>query len=212
MELAATTLALPEERLLIRELTHRVINEFTSLANMMSLAAARTANIEARAALEGVMCRLDGYIDVHRALQMPQPCDLVDASAHLRELCRSMISSKLEQKGIHLVLVERLLVLSPEQCWLLGLIVYELVNNAVRHAFDEAGGEIRVEVRRAGGFVECRVSDNGRPPIIASRGRGLRIIEDLTSRLHGHLDQQFTSGGSASLVIFPSTASQPADQ
>ena len=123
-----------------------------------------------------------------------------------------MSSSKLEQKSLHLVLVERLLVLSAEQCWLLGLIVYELINNAVRHAFDEAGGEIRVEVRRAGGFVECRVSDDGSPPVVARRGRGLRIIEDLTSRLHGRFDQKFTPGGSTSLVIFPSTASGAADQ
>ena len=203
MKLAVTKQSLPEERLLIGELTHRIINEFTSLANMMSLATARTANIEARAALAAVMCRLDGYIRVHRALQMPQPGDLVDVSAHLRELCRSMSSSKLEHKNIHLVLVERPLVLSPEQCWLLELIVYELINNAARHAFDEAGGEIRGEVRCVRGFVECHVSDDGTPPMMARRGRGLRIIEDLTSRLHGRFDQQFRAGGSTSLVIFP---------
>ena len=212
MKLAVTKLGLPEERLLMRELTHRIINEFTSLASMMSLAAARAAHIEARAALEAVMCRLDGYIHVHRALQMPQPGELVDASAHLRELCRSMSSSKLEQKSIRLVLVEHPLVLSAEECWLLGMIVYELINNAVRHAFDEAGGKIRVEVRRAGGLVKCLVSDDGTPPVMAGRGRGLRIIEDLTSRLHGRFDQQFTAGGSTSLVMFPSMASRAANQ
>jgi hypothetical protein len=41
--------------------------------------------------------------------------------------------------------------------------------------------------------------------------RSLRIIEDLTSRLQGRFDQQFTTDGSTSLVIFPSRATLAQD-
>ena len=57
MVLAATKSSLPEERLLIRELSHRINNEFASVVNMISLAAARTANAEARSALAAVMAQ-----------------------------------------------------------------------------------------------------------------------------------------------------------
>jgi two-component sensor histidine kinase len=202
MELATTKSSLPEERLLIRELTHRINNEFTSVVNMMSLAEARTANTEAKTTLQAVMDRLQGYIRVHRALQVPPAGERVDATAYLRELCRSLSWSKLDEKNIDLIFTERPLHLSSEQCWLLGMILYELINNAARHAFDEAGGEIRVSLTRAGDFVECRVTDDGTAPFFARRGRGLKIIEDLAARLGGRFEQQFGAGGSASRVIF----------
>jgi len=203
MELATTQSSLPEERLLISELTHRINNEFTSVVNMISLAASRSTNGEAKSTLTAVMDRLDGYVRVHRALQMPQPGEPIDASAYLRELCRSMSWSKLDQKNIDLIFAERPLSLKSEQCWLLGMIVYELINNAARHAFEAAGGEIRVDVSQAGGFVECHVSDDGTAPFFVRRGRGLKIIEDLAARLDGEFEQQFGPHGSAARIIFP---------
>ena len=203
MELATIKSSLPEERLLISELTHRINNEFASVVNMISFAASRTQSIEARSTLTAVMDRLEDYLRVHRALQMPDTSEIVDASAYLRELCRSISRSKLDRRNVDLVFAEQPLWLKSEQCWLLGMIVYELVNNAARHAFDEAGGEIRVEVAQLGGFVECHVSDDGAAPFRVRRGRGLNIIEGLAARLHGQLEQQFGFPGSSSRVVFP---------
>jgi two-component sensor histidine kinase len=203
MELATTTISLPEERLLIRELTHRINNEFTCAANMVSLAAARSTSTEAKATLAEVMDRLQGYAGVHRALQMPEQGRRDDASHYFRQLCRSISRSKLDRKNIDLIFVERPLSLDGEQCWLLGMILYELINNSARHAFDEAGGEIRVEIAQVGSFVECQVSDDGTSPFFSRRGRGLKIIEDLAASLGGRFDQQFRAGGTASMVVFP---------
>ena len=203
MQLAATRSSLAEEWLLLRELTHRINNEFASVANMLSLEASRTGNVETKATLNRVITRLDGYLRVHRALQMPQAGDDVDAAAHLQELCRSIAWSKLDSRNIDLVFIERPLSLRPEQCWLLGMIVYELINNAARHAFDEAGGEIRVQIAQAGRLVECHVEDDGSAPSRVRPGRGLRIIEDLTARLYGRFEHQFGRLGSAARVIFP---------
>jgi two-component sensor histidine kinase len=203
MELTATKSSFPNERLLIRELTHRINNEFTNVVNILSFAAAKTESTEARSALTAVMDRLEGYVRVHRALQIPDAGDSVDATAYLRELCRSISLSKLERKNIDLVFAERPLSLKSEQCWILGMIVYELVNNAARHAFDEAGGEIRVQIAQAGRLVECHVSDDGLAQVHTRRGRGLRIIEDLAACLPGHFEQKLGANGSASRIIFP---------
>jgi two-component sensor histidine kinase len=202
MELAATKAPRPEERLLIRELTHRIANEFASVANMLSLAALRTASPEAKSVLRAVQNRLDRYLEVHRALQMPIAGKVVDACAYLRELCRSISWSKLDSRSIDLVFTEQPLSLKPEQCWLLGMIVYELINNAARHAFDEAGGEIRVEIAQVGQYVECRVSDDGAASVSARPGRGTKIVEDLTARLRGRFKQQLGPYGSEAWVVF----------
>ena len=203
METVASRPSLPEERLLIRELTHRINNELASMANMLSLAANRTTSIETKSILTAVMSRLEGYLQVHRALRMPEGGDVLDASAYLRELCRSISLSKLDSKNIDLIFTERPLSLTSDQCWVLGMILYELINNAARHAFNGDGGEIRVQVAQTGRFIECHVCDDGSAPADIRRGRGLKIIEDLAARLNGYFEQEFGPHGSASRIVFP---------
>jgi two-component sensor histidine kinase len=97
---------------------------------------------------------LHQYADVHRALQMPE-CDmLVDAATYLRQLCRSITRSQLEDRKISLVLAAQPLQLPADHCWRLGMIVFELISNAARHAFSDGEGEIRSDLLRADPFVE----------------------------------------------------------
>jgi two-component sensor histidine kinase len=134
---------------------------------------------------------------------MPENDTLIDASAYLENLCLAISRSKLVGTRIDLVLTASPLRLSSELCWRLGMIVYELVTNAARHAFGDGNGQIRVELSRAGKFVECRVVDNGSAPAKVQRGRGLKIVDELVKGLDGRLDQRFGQGGSFSILTFP---------
>jgi len=192
-----------EKALLMRELTHRINNEFTSAINVISLAAARSRSSEVKAALNDVSERLHHYADVHRTLQMPEHHTCIDAALYLRQLCLSISRSKLESNNIKLVLAARPLSMPSDRCWRLGMIVYELVTNAARHAFNGAEGEIWVELWTAGDFVECRVSDSGITSHDVQRGGGLYIVQELVKGLDGRLEQIFGSQGSTSIVAFP---------
>jgi two-component sensor histidine kinase len=197
-------LSLPQERVLLRELNHRISNEFCAAISVVSLAAARSSNKEVKAALTDVAELLDHYAEVHHALQMPEHGTRTDAAAYVRNLCLSIRRSKLNQMKIELVLAARRLWLQPERCWLLGMIIHELITNAARHAFAGGDGWIRVELFREGAFVECRVLDNGSAPLSLQPGRGLKIVQELTKALEGRFDQKFATGGSTSSVMFPS--------
>jgi two-component sensor histidine kinase len=189
---------------LLREITHRVNNEFASAIQVVSFAAAKSPDRNVKAALAGVMEQLHNYARVHHALQMPASNDCIDASAYLRELCGSISRSKLENRNVELVLVESQFQMSSERCWLLGMIVAELITNAVRHAFGQKGGTIRIECRVSGAFVECRVSDNGSGLTANVRpGSGLRIIEALAQKLDAEFQFNFKEGGSESVLILP---------
>ena len=192
-----------EERLLLREITHRVNNEFASAIQVVSFSAAKARDTKVRAALTHVMEKLHNYARVHRALQMPVNNDCIDASADLRELCRSISRSKLENRNIELVLVEDPLQMPSEQCWLMGMIVSELITIAVRHAFDERGGTIRVECRTSQRFVECRVSDNDRLRAPTSPGSGLRILEALAQAFGADFQFDFGKDGSGFVLSVP---------
>ena len=190
------------EQALLQELNHRISNEFQSALSLVSLTAARSRSQEVKDALSGVTVLLHHYAEIHQALQVPHDRDRVDAAEYLRRLCLSIRRSKLERGQVHLVLAAPPLVLHSVECWLLGLIVYELITNAARHAFHGRNGEIRVELLRAGVFVHCKVMDNGSAPAHVQRGHGLRIIEELVKALDGRFEQRFGTAGSTSILVF----------
>ncbi len=191
-----------EARLLMREFSHRINNEFASAIGALSIAA-RSANDEAKAALAAVQDQLQMYARVHHALQMPEHTSRIDAAAYLRQLCRAISRSRLESKDIELLLVERTFQLNSERCWRLGLIVSELITNAERHAFRNGGGSIRVELLPSLSLVECRVTDNGTSKANTRPGHGLKIVEALAKSLGGTIDQRFGPRGATAVLIFP---------
>jgi len=124
--------------------------------------------------------------------------------AYLRDLCGSISRSKLENRNIEFLLVERPFRLSSKRCWLLGMIVAELITNAARHAFDQRGGTIRVECRTSGEFVECRVSDDGSVSTGSVRpGNGIRIIEALAHDLTADFRFNCGEGGCETVPTLP---------
>jgi two-component sensor histidine kinase len=198
-------LPFPQAQLLLHELNHRIGNEFCCAISVVSLAAARSNNKEVKAALTDVAELLHHYAEAHHALQIPEHGIRTDAAAYLRKLCLSIRRSKLNHMKIDLVLAARRLWLPSDRCWLLGMIVYELITNAARHAFAGGNGLIRVELLRTGALVECRVLDNGSGPVSFRPGRGLKIVYELAKALDGRFDQRFASGGSTSILVFPSS-------
>ena len=206
MTTLSSQLPFPQAQLLLHELNHRIGNEFCCAISVVSLAAARSNNKEIKAALTEAAELLHQYADIHCALQMPEHGIRIDAAAYLRNLCLSIRRSKLNQNKIDLALAAPRLWLRSDRCWLLGMIVYELITNAVRHAFAEGNGSIRVELLRAGALVQCRVLDNGSAPASFRPGRGLKIVHELARALDGRFDQRFATGGSTSIVVFPSSS------
>ena len=135
---------------------------------------------------------------------MPEYQAYIDAALYLQQLCLSISRSRLEPNNIELILAVRPLSIPSDRCWCLGMIVYELITNSARHAFQGTEGKVLVELNSARNFVECRVSDDGKGPREIQRGRGLAIIHELAEHLDGRLEQSFGIEGSSSLLIFPS--------
>jgi two-component sensor histidine kinase len=108
--------------------------------------------------------------------------------------------------NIRLRLSADALPLEAERCWRLALAIYEFVTNAVRHAcFDSREGEIKIELMRAGSWVNCRVSDNGSGLGRLKVGRGLRIAGELANSLGGRLDRTSGPAWNSFSLDFPMT-------
>jgi two-component sensor histidine kinase len=202
-EFESFTRSISEEHLLVREITHRIKNEYTSAINFVSLAAARSDNAEVKVALTNVMDQLYNYARVHRALEMPSHDISIDASEYMRTLCHSISKSKLNQRGIELLFVDSPVQLSSDRCWKLGMIASELITNAERHAFVGNGGTVRVELLSRGALVECRITDNGSAREPVKPGHGTEIVRALAKGLDGEFVQSFGPGDTTSILVFP---------
>jgi two-component sensor histidine kinase len=104
------------QAVLLHELNHRINNEYASAISAVSLAAAHSGNEEVKLALSAVNELLHSYVDVHRALQMPEADRLIDAETYLRQLCLSISCSKLNHLDIDLVLAASPLLLRSDRC------------------------------------------------------------------------------------------------
>jgi two-component system, sensor histidine kinase PdtaS len=183
--------AFKEKELLIREMNHRIKNNLSLVAAMLSLQARRSTESEVREQLGNAVTRVNNFALVHDRLQLfTSSVAKVDAASHFEELC-GMLRSLLPA-GV---------VLTPKcSGWILGdcvesltLIANELVTNAAKYAF--AGrdkGEIVLGYRQDGAGWRLWVHDTGHgmPPEPESRSAksfGKQLVATLVSRVNAEI-------------------------
>ena len=188
------------------EMAHRVTNEYASAIGCLSLAATRTSDSAAKAALDHAMTRLIDFARTHRALQPPSWTAETDLADYLQQVGAALVRSILRDRNVKLTIVSDAVSLEPDRCWRVGLIISELVTNAARHAFSRRGGAIRVEIAAADDLVHCRVSDDGDAPPWATPGRGSEIVEALAEELGGRISWIFGDRGTNVLLSFPNSS------
>jgi two-component sensor histidine kinase len=195
-----------DERMLLREQTHRMSSDLVFSINVVSAAAVRTDNPEVKVALSNVVELLQQHADLHRILTIPDRNGLVDAAEYIRKLGLAMSRCALEPLGIRLALVADTLPLESERCWRLALAVHELVLNAARHAcFGGQDGAMKIKLSFADSIVNCIIADNGSLSERLKPAQGLQIVSDLTKSLGGRIEYGFGEQFSSFLLVFPLT-------
>jgi two-component sensor histidine kinase len=193
-----------EDHVLLKEMSHRIKNEYAGVINTISLRAHKSQSTAVRAALTDVATLLMQLSDVHRALTCPAGRQPIEVCAYLRRLCGAVSAARLRERNIKLLLVEsEPQILAAESCWKLGLAVSELITNSSRHAFGPAGGVIRIELSKDGPMVTCCVCDNGRNRDKRPAGQGLRLMQSLVQSVGGTFDFRFGERGAITLISMP---------
>jgi PAS domain S-box-containing protein len=195
--------------LLMQELTHRVKNSLQIIAAMVNIEARSHKGGEGKAALERVSHRINALGQLYAKLSKANTVEAVDAATYLDELCRGLIASVHQEGGTSIVLktdIESEL-LPTDRAIPIGLIVNELVTNAVKYAFPgDTKGTVVVTLKRVPGELRLTVADDGRgaDPRRADSGVGGRLVEGLAQQLGGQLKRESDSRGTTVRLILPS--------
>lgn len=170
--------------LLLDELRHRTKNDLAMVVSMLSMQARLKTNMETRSALEKAIGRIQAIASAHEYFQPREAGGRVEMAAYLGNLCGHLGDGLRDVRPIAVRVDAAEVYLPAEQAAPLGLIVNELVTNALKHAFpDGRAGTIDVTLRTEGALTLC-VKDNGIGFQSGGReGLGSRLTRLLTQQL-----------------------------
>ena len=192
--------------MLMQELTHRVKNSLQSIASMVIIEARSHKSGEGKAALERVSHRIDALGQLYSKLSKSDTVEAVDAATYLDELCRDLVASVQGDTSIVLKTDIESELIPTDQAIPIGLIVNELVTNAVKYAFpNETKGTVMVTLKRVPGELRLTVADDGKgvDPRRADSGLGGRLVEGFAQQLGGQVERESGSQGTTVRLILP---------
>ncbi|HWF76195.1 MAG TPA: sensor histidine kinase [Caulobacteraceae bacterium] len=179
---------LREKAVLLHELQHRIANSLQIIASILLQSARRAHSDGTRTQLYDAHNRVMSVAAVQKQLAASRLGD-VELRPYFTELCRSIGASMIrDPKQLSLDVTVDDSVTSADISVSLGLVVTELVINALKHAFPgRRPGKITVDYRSDPTRWTLSVSDNGvgMPKDVASQkpGLGTSIVEALTKQL-----------------------------
>jgi two-component sensor histidine kinase len=173
----------------IREIHHRVKNNLQTIASLLRLQARRLGSEEARAALNESVLRVGSIALVHETLS-EEPSDVAEFGEVARRIARMVGEGLvLPERSVQITVEGAAGPLGADLATPLAVVLTELLQNAVEHAFPESSdGTVTVELARDPGEVRMVVRDDGiGVEVDALRGSrlGLQIVRSLVDELGG---------------------------
>jgi two-component sensor histidine kinase len=195
---------------LIQEINHRVGNSLQLVSSMLALQG-RNEGPALAAHFATAAGRVAAIARVHRRLYQTDRIGLVEFKQFLADLCKELSVSLLGDRQAHTLTVDAdKAEISTDRATLLGLVVNELVTNAVKYAYAEgSAGPIVVTFRATEGRYELSVSDEGEGLAVGfdpltSVGLGMRLVRSLVTQIGGELsfDRGHKRQGTAATIRF----------
>jgi two-component sensor histidine kinase len=189
--------SLVEKDVLMREVHHRIKNNLQVVSSLMDLQSDTIQNEDARAALYESKIRVLFMARLHQQLCQSQDFTNVRVAGFLPDIAQFLCQSY-GTKNITVQNRMEDIVLDVERVIPCGLIVNELVTNALKHSFRErTAGEVCIFMKRDGNEYELGVGNTGAQlpagfDIQNAKSMGLRLVQMLTRQLRGRLT--FESG------------------
>ncbi len=182
-----------EKAILLQEVQHRVANSLQIIASVLLQTARNVQSEETRLHLRDAHNRMMSIATVQKQLAMSQ-VGALDLRPYFTQLCESLGASMIrdhEQQTIEVSGDGS--TVTADVSVSLGLIVTELVINALKHAFPEGRpGKIKVDYQSAAGDWTLSVEDNGvgmaPGPGDVTPGLGTSLVEALSRQLHARVN------------------------
>ena len=201
--------SLAEKEVLLREVHHRVKNNLQVIASLLRLQAEAFDDHRLTGALMESQQRVASMALIHEQLYESEDLREVDLAQHAAMLLHNLSLAYGGESGrVNGEVRLEPLALGVDQAIPAGLILNELISNALKHAFpDRRSGSISISGGAGNGHVTVEVQDDGIGlprsfDMNQTTSLGLRIVQILARQLKGTLEVE-TANGTRFRVTFP---------
>ena len=173
-------------KLLLREVHHRIKNNMATVKGILSLQAENVPDDSAKEVLLNADERLTSMMLLYDKLYRSNISETVSIKDYLNVLLDEIISTY--QKNVHVAVEVENATIPVSIAAPLGIIVNELVSNAMKYAFEGTGDHVlEVAVARAGGRLNLTVQDNGKGFDVKKNpyGFGMELVNLLADQIGG---------------------------
>jgi len=195
---------------LLEEVHHRVKNNLQVISSLLGLQARAISDPETRKKFEESKYRIQSMALLHEHLYQSDDLARIDFAEYIKRLAEQLFSVYGSSKRIRLVTDLEPLHFDLDTAVPCGLIVNELLSNALKYGFPKGRtGTVRLELRHAGSAaVRLVVEDDGAGLPVGfdwknSSSLGLRLVRTLAEQIGGRVEQRGTRG-TAFAILFPS--------
>jgi two-component sensor histidine kinase len=211
-QLSAT---LREREVLLQEIHHRVKNNLQVISSLINMQARQLGDDSSREALAECQTRVQAIALIHEKLYQSKDYSRVHFSEYAKSLASNIFSATgLSPQSVSLRLDIEDVALGVDKAIPCGLILNELITNALKHAFPAPMlGTVSVELHKPGAHVvSISVSDDGvgmpdKPEMKASPSLGLSLVHTLVDQLEGEIEI-IRDRGTTFRITFPLGANE----
>ena len=208
--------ALQEREVMLREIHHRVKNNIQIISSLLRLQSKSANDEKIKAVLDECQDRIRSIALVHEKLYQSRNFSRIDFSGYIENLTGHLVSAyQGASSRVNLRIEADDVQLDINRAIPLGLIINELVTNALKHAFsEEKMGDLLIGLRRTeGGGCQLTVKDTGiglseRFGQENSGTLGFQIVRDLVQQLDGTI-AIVRGAGTEFIIQFPLLPSAP---
>jgi PAS domain S-box-containing protein len=187
-----------ERELLLVEVNHRAKNSLAIAASLLGIQGRRQPDPAVRALFEEAQDRLTAMARVHDLLSKSESSQRVDLATYVTDLCEALRPITGNDSRIRLErATEDGILIEADTAFSLGIVLTELITNAVKYAFPPPrSGTILTQARRSEpGRVELLIRDDGVGMSSLREGSlGYGLIRSLVQQISGELDIQSDAG------------------
>ncbi|HWV96783.1 MAG TPA: response regulator [Xanthobacteraceae bacterium] len=195
-----------EREVLLREVNHRVGNSLQIIASLLHLQANSSDDDDVKAALSNAMGRVAAVAQVHRRLYTSHDLKSVVLNQYLEALLEDLRRSAEGNRMSRLTLKAEPIEIDPDRAVAIGIIVNELVMNAVKYAYPDGPGPIHIQLASKGDMLELSVTDDGvglnAKADPRSTGMGQRIVNAMASKLNAGVERDPDHAGTRIVLQF----------
>lgn len=199
--------SLKEKEILLKEIHHRVKNNLQVISSLLNLQSKNISDEKALQALNEGKNRVRSMALIHQNLYRDDNLVGVDVQQYIQKLIESLFTSyNIEIDKIALQTNIDKLQLDVDTVIPLGLILNELISNALKYAFaDNHKGVLQVDLLIVNNQLLLRVKDNGRgmdkEALKSSQSMGYKLVQSFLQKLQASMNIETENGTNIELLI-----------